>query len=59
MNKDQVKGRAQTAKGKSKETIGKAIGNKKMQQEGTAEKSVGKIRSAYGDTKQDLKESLT
>ena len=57
MNKDQVKGRTSTVTGKIKETVGKATGDKDLEVKGTAEKVGGKVRSAYGDVKSDIKKS--
>lgn len=57
MNKDQVKGRTDTATGKIKETVGRATGNKDLEVKGTAEKTGGKVRSTYGDAKEDVKKS--
>ena len=44
--KEQVKGAGQQAKGKIKETAGKAVGNPRLQVEGNLEKNVGKVRQA-------------
>lgn len=57
MNKDQVKGSADKAKGKAKETGGKALGNERMEGEGKMEKAGGKARSGYGDAKENIKRS--
>ena len=57
MNKDQVKGRTNTATGKIKEGVGKATGDKDLQDKGTAEKMGGKVRSTFGDVKEDIKKS--
>ena len=57
MNKDQVKGRTNTATGKIKEGVGKATGDKDLQNKGTAEKAGGKVRSTFGDVKEDLKKA--
>ena len=57
MNKDQVKGRTNTATGKIKEVVGKATGDKDLEAKGTVEKVGGKVRSAYGDIKSDIKKS--
>ncbi len=58
VNKDQVKGVAKQAKGAVKEAAGKVTGNKKTQDEGTAEKIAGKIQKSYGDTKEKIKGAL-
>ena len=57
MNKDQVKGRTNTVTGKIKEGVGKATGDKDLQDKGTAEKVGGKIRSTFGDVKEDIKKN--
>jgi uncharacterized protein YjbJ (UPF0337 family) len=44
--KEQVKGAAQQAKGKVKETTGRAVGNPRLEVEGNLEKNVGKVRQA-------------
>jgi uncharacterized protein YjbJ (UPF0337 family) len=54
MNKNQVKGRIKQAKGKGKEVVGKAVGNKQLQREGTVEKLSGKAEAAYGDLKKEV-----
>ena len=51
MNKDQVKGRVETAKGDIKEAAGKLVGNRKLQAEGLAEQAAGKAQSTAGDVK--------
>ncbi|MCC5887056.1 MAG: CsbD family protein [Gammaproteobacteria bacterium] len=53
-NEDQVKGRATTAKGKIKEGAGKLVGNKDLEAEGKLDQVGGKVRSKYGDVKEDL-----
>ena len=57
MNKDQVKGRTNTVTGKIKEGVGKATNDKDLQDRGTAEKVGGKVRSTFGDIKEDIKKS--
>ncbi len=57
MDKNQVKGRANEAKGKVKEVTGRAVGNEKLEREGKAENLGGKVQSKYGDLKSDVKKS--
>ena len=57
MNKDQVKGRAEQAAGKVKETTGKALGNKTLEEKGRLEEAAGKIRSNYGDLKNEAEKA--
>jgi len=49
MNNDQVEGRIDTAKGKVKKAVGKAVGNKKLEKEGVDESAHGKARAKFGD----------
>ncbi len=58
MNKDQVKGRVEQAKGSIKETTGKAVGNKNLQAEGTLGKAAGKAQAGYGDAKEKVKGAI-
>jgi len=54
MNKDQVKGRAETAKGDVKEAAGKMVGNQRLAAEGRADQAAGKAQSKVGDVKHDV-----
>jgi uncharacterized protein YjbJ (UPF0337 family) len=58
MNKDQVKGRLEQAKGAVKETAGKVVGNTKLETEGQLEKAGGKVQATYGDIKEDVKDAV-
>jgi len=55
MNKDQVKGGLEKAKGSVKETVGKAVGNERLQAEGAADKTAGAVQKKVGDVKDALK----
>jgi len=55
MNKDQVKGRVEEAKGKVKEVTGNILGNEDMELDGNIQKNVGKVQAGFGDLKQDIK----
>ena len=55
MNKDQVKGRIKEAEGKVKEVIGKVVGDKRLEEKGKAQSTVGKVQAGYGGLKDDLK----
>jgi len=55
MNKDQVEGRINEAKGKAKVIAGKAVGNEALTGKGKVEQAVGNIQKTYGDLKEDLK----
>ena len=58
MNKDQVKGRVEQAKGSVKETAGKAVGNRDLQGQGAVDKAAGKVQATYGDVKEKVKRAV-
>lgn len=57
MNKHQVTGRVEEAKGAIKEAGGKLVGNEKLQAEGAIEKNAGKVEAKAGDIANKLKEA--
>ena len=57
MNKDQIKGRVEEAKGSVKQTTGRVIGNPDMEDRGTIEKVGGKIQKTFGDVKEQVKDA--
>ena len=56
MNKDQVEGRLDQAKGKVKELAGKVIDNDRLEAKGKADQVSGKVQAGYGDTKEAVKD---
>jgi uncharacterized protein YjbJ (UPF0337 family) len=57
MNKDQVKGRVEEAKGTIKKATGKLVGDERLQAKGNAQKTLGKAQARFGDVKQHVKDS--
>ena len=55
INKDQVKGRVEEAKGAVKEATGKLVGNETLEAKGNIQKNLGKVQAKFGDVKQDVK----
>ena len=55
MDKDRVIGSAKVVKGKVKETIGKAVGDAKLETEGKADKVEGKVQNSVGGVKDALR----
>ncbi len=58
MNKDQVKGRYEEAKGSVKEVVGNVAGDKELEIEGNIQKNLGKAQAGFGDVKEDVKEDI-
>jgi uncharacterized protein YjbJ (UPF0337 family) len=51
MDKDRIQGSAEQAKGTVKETVGKILGDKKLETEGKTDKAAGQIQNAVGGLK--------
>lgn len=58
MNRDQIKGRMEQAKGKAKEVTGKVTDNESLEWRGRAQKHAGDLRADYGDAKERVDEAL-
>jgi uncharacterized protein YjbJ (UPF0337 family) len=55
MDKDRIAGSAKQIKGSVKETIGKVVGDAKLESDGKVEKVEGKVQNAIGGLKDALK----
>lgn len=55
IDKDRVVGSAKVVRGKVKEAVGKAIGDAKLEAEGTADQIEGKVQNAVGGLKDAIK----
>jgi uncharacterized protein YjbJ (UPF0337 family) len=58
MDKDRVEGSLHQAKGKVKEVAGKVTGDAKLEGEGKAEKTAGKVQNAVGGIKDTIKDAV-
>lgn len=58
MHKDQMQGAAKDAKGSMKEAAGRATGNERLQAEGAADKTAGKIQKGVGAMKDAARNAL-
>ena len=58
MDKDRIAGAAHDAKGSIKEAVGKAVGDAKLQSDGKAEKTAGKIQNAIGGVKDAVRDII-
>jgi len=56
MDNDRIVGSAKETKGAIKATVGKAVGDAKLQADGKSDKVEGKIQNAVGGLKDALKE---
>jgi uncharacterized protein YjbJ (UPF0337 family) len=55
MNKYQLNGRINEARGLAKEVTGKVLGNRILEAKGKAQRAAGKIKAGYGDLKAGAK----
>jgi uncharacterized protein YjbJ (UPF0337 family) len=51
MNKDQVEGKFDQAKGKLKQGIGKATGDQRLHDDGVADEASGEVQEGFGKVK--------
>ncbi len=58
MDKDRIAGSAKEAKGVIKETVGKALGDAKLQSEGKTNQAEGKVQNAVGGLKDTLRDAI-
>lgn len=58
INKDQVAGRIKEVSGAVKEAVGKAVGNDKVEIQGTIQKNTGLVQATLGDIKKDVTDSI-
>lgn len=56
MDQDRIAGAAKQIKGSLKETIGKVIGDAKLQSDGKAERTAGKVQNAVGGMTDTVRE---
>lgn len=55
MDKDRIKGSVKQVVGSAKQAVGKAVGDKRLEAEGVAQKVEGKVQSAIGGLKDNLR----
>lgn len=58
MDKDRIKGSAKVVAGKTKEAVGKVLGDAKLQGEGAAEKAEGRVQNAVGSAKDAIRDAV-
>ena len=57
-NKDEIKGKFDQVKGNLKEGTGRALGDRKLEDEGNADRAGGEIREGYGKAKRKVGEAI-
>lgn len=57
-NKDEVEGKFDQAKGAVKETVGRAVNDRELENEGAADRTGGKIQEGYGEAKRKVGDAI-
>jgi uncharacterized protein YjbJ (UPF0337 family) len=58
MNRDEIKGKAEKAKGYVKDKAGEILGNPELEAEGEAERAAGTVREGVGKAKRKVREGI-
>lgn len=57
-NKDEMEGKWDQAKGKTKETIGRAINDRDLEAEGQADNAGGHVKEGFGKARRKVGEAI-
>ena len=57
-NKDEVEGKWDQAKGKTKETIGRALNDDELEAEGQADNAGGHVKEGFGKARRKVGEAI-
>ena len=58
MDKNRIEGSIKEIKGAAKETIGKVVGDAKLESEGKADRAAGKIQNAIGGLTDTVRDAV-
>lgn len=58
MDREELKGKAEQAKGDVKKTVGRATDNPRLEGEGAMDKATGEIREGVGKIKREARDTL-
>jgi uncharacterized protein YjbJ (UPF0337 family) len=57
-NRDELEGKFDQAKGKTKETIGRAVDDRELENEGTADRVSGNVKEGFGKARRKVGEAV-
>lgn len=57
-NRDELEGKLDQAKGKVKETVGRATNDRELEREGNADRTGGKVQEGFGKVKRNVGEAI-
>lgn len=57
-NKDEIEGKFDQAKGATKETVGRTINDRDLEEEGNADRTGGKVQEGFGKARRKVGETI-
>ena len=57
-NKDEIEGKFDQAKGSVKEGVGRALGDRDLEDEGTADRASGNVQEGFGEAKRKVGDAV-
>ena len=57
-NRDEVEGKFDQAKGRTKEVVGRAIDDRELEDEGTADRAGGNVKEGFGKARRKVGEAV-
>jgi len=57
-NRDEVEGKFDQAKGRTKEVVGRAIDDRELEDEGTADRAGGNVKEGFGKARRKVGEAM-
>lgn len=57
-NRDELEGKFDQVKGKTKETVGQAINDRDLEDQGTADRAGGKVQEGFGKVKRKIGDAI-
>jgi uncharacterized protein YjbJ (UPF0337 family) len=57
-NRDEIKGKFDQAKGQTKETVGRALDDRELENEGHEDRAGGKFREGFGTARRKVGEAI-
>ena len=57
-NRDEVEGKFDQAKGRTKEVVGRAVDDRELEDEGTADRAGGNVKEGFGKARRKVGEAI-
>jgi uncharacterized protein YjbJ (UPF0337 family) len=57
-NRDEIEGKFDRAKGAAKETVGRAVNDRDLEEEGRSDQTGGKVKEGFGKVRRNVGEAI-